>query len=371
MRLIHAADYGGPYAGSFIPMLRAVLRGARERGHEAEAVFSEVARGRSWLADLDRDGIPYRFASVADRGALAGELWRLAGDDDGSCVFHTHFSGFDLAAARVARGRARTAAIWHIHTRLKHGAVAWARNAVRFAVLSRGTSEILCVAPDLARGVRRRLAPPGRVTFLPNAIDTRRFAPRSPDERQRARDQLGLPPHAPVLAHFGRDWHLKGGDLYLGAVARLVSEGRRDLVALDIGGGDPAERLAAELGIGPHVRVLESMLRVEDAYAAADVFVSPSRAEGMPYSVAEALAAGTAVAASDIPGQRFICEQIRGCRLTALDEGELARAVADLLDRDPGAAASEAAEARAWVVENMELQKWADRMLERYEALAG
>ena len=32
MRLFHLADYHGSYAGSFIPMLRAALLAARERG---------------------------------------------------------------------------------------------------------------------------------------------------------------------------------------------------------------------------------------------------------------------------------------------------------------------------------------------------
>jgi glycosyltransferase involved in cell wall biosynthesis len=148
-----------------------------------------------------------------------------------------------------------------------------------------------------------------------------------------------------------------------------LADGRHDLVALAIGGGEPAADLARQLGIERSVRVLESMGRVEDAYAAADVFVSLSRAEGMPYSVAEALASGTAVVATDIPGQRFICERIRGCRLTALDGDELAGAIADVLARDPPRAAAEAADARAWVVENMDLRVWADALLARYEAV--
>jgi glycosyltransferase involved in cell wall biosynthesis len=237
--------------------------------------------------------------------------------------------------------------------------------------MSRGVSQILCVAPDLARDVRRRLAPPGRVAFLPNAIDTDRFAPPDAGARQRARDALQLSAEAPVLAHFGWDWHRKGGDLYLRAVERLVAAGRRLVVALAIGGGEPAAELARELGLDGTVRVLGSVARVQDVYAAADVFVSPSRAEGMPYSVAEALASGTAVVASDIPGQRFICEGIRGCGLTALDDAELADAIGAVLARDPETAAAEAAEARAWVVANMDLRGWADNLLERYDALLG
>ena len=32
VRLVHLAGYGGPYAGSFVPMLRGVMRAARDRG---------------------------------------------------------------------------------------------------------------------------------------------------------------------------------------------------------------------------------------------------------------------------------------------------------------------------------------------------
>jgi glycosyltransferase involved in cell wall biosynthesis len=100
---------------------------------------------------------------------------------------------------------------------------------------------------------------------------------------------------------------------------------------------------------------------VEDVYAAADVFVSPSRAEGMPFAVAEALACGTPVVASDIPGHRYICGDHTGCELVPLDAGALAAA----LSRGSG---GDMAEARGWLERNMDIQVWAERLFDRYEA---
>jgi glycosyltransferase involved in cell wall biosynthesis len=362
MRLIHAADYGGPYPGSFIPMLRAVLGLGRERGMDVAAVFSEVARDRPWVAELEADGIPVHFMAVSSRRDVRAGLEALLGDG-GPCVLHTHFSSFDLPAAALGRSRPDTTVLWHMLSPLLPGPRAWARNAVRFALLSRGVERILCVAPDLAEDVKGRLAPRSRVEFVPNPIDTERFRPPTGDERARARRALGLPPDAPVLAHCGWDWTRKGGDVYLSAVARLA---RERLVAVTVGGGRKAEAAVSDLGLGSTVRVLEPVQRVEDVYAAADVFVSPSRAEGMPWSIIESLATGTAVVASDIPGQRWIGDRVDACRIVPLEAGSIAAGVESLLDRPPEQAAAEAEAARARIVETMDVRVWAERMHERY-----
>ena len=351
MRLIHASNYHSPYPGSFIAMLRAVLRLGLERGLRAEAVFEEGARGRAWLATLEADGIPVRFVCHDELGALLDE-------DDGPTILHVHFAGLQVEAARAARRRANTRCWWHVHTTLNTGPVAWARNAGRFGLVARSVEEILCVAPDLADGVRRRLGSKAKVVFVPNAIDLDRFRPLDPQERRAARERLGLPEDTRVLMHMGRDWTGKGGDLYLGAARRLAEE-RDDVLAVTVTPGDaPPEP----------IRRLEPTPRVEDVYGAADVFVSPSRAEGMPFAVTEALACGTPVVASDIPGQRYVCEAHSGCRLVPLDEAELARAIADVLDRDPAELARDMQSARDWLERNMDVDVWAERLFERYAA---
>jgi glycosyltransferase involved in cell wall biosynthesis len=363
VKLIHLADYGGPYAGSFIPMLRAVMGAARGCGWQVEAIFSEVARGRPWLADLEVDAIPYRFMSVDAHDPVAGAM------GEGGTVLHCHFSHFDIACARLARSRRDTIAFWHVHSPLQLGAKAWARNAVRFRFLSRGVTAMLCVAPDIQRAVLRRWAPRDRVELFPNAIDTGRFAAIDAARRAEARARLGLSEDQRVLLHFGWDWLRKGGDVYLDAVRRLT-ERHRDgpLVAITVGGGEPARELATASGLSGVVRVLPTTNEVDELYAAADLLISPSRAEGMPFSVAEALAAGTAVVATPLLGHRYLGDRLDACRIVPLDAEQLADAIDAQLRRDPVLAAREAADARAWILREMDLQAWAARLVDRYRA---
>ncbi len=344
-------------------MLRTILRAARDSGYDVEAVFPDEIRDRRWLRDLDRDELPFRFIGTSDISKMTREIDQIAGDD--RCIFHTHFSRFDLACAAHARRHPDNVVFWHVHSQLKPGAIAWARNAVRFTAMARGVEEIMCVAPDLPRAVRRRLAPPNRVTFVPNAIDTARFAPAPEGIRETVRAKVGVKGDAPLLLHFGWDWERKGGDLFLEAAARIP-----EAVAVTVGGGESAQRAASELGISGRVRVLEPTEKVEELYAAADVVVMPSRAEGMPFTMAEALSCGRPVVGSDIPGHRWICEHVRAGRLTPPDGEEIAREVSDVLAWNPRVRAANAAAARSWVQSEMDIEVWAARLLERYQRTA-
>lgn len=353
MRLLHVSNYHSPYPGSFIPMLRAALRLGLERGLRPEAVFLEGAEERPWVADLEADGIPVRFVR-------AGELARVLEDGDGEpAILHVHFALLQLEAARAAREHPGTRLFWHVHTTVAPGPYAWLRNAVRFRWLARDVDEILCVSPHLATALRRRLAPAARVVAFPNGIDLDRFRPAGPDERRAARERLGVPPDVPVTAHFGRDWRLKGGDVYEEAARRLRAGPRPELVALSVGAGPEA---------GEAVRRTEPAARVEDVYAAADVFVSSSRAEGgaPPFAVAESLACGTAVAASDIAGQRELGGHLDAVRVAPLRAEPLADAIEGLLARDPARVEADAAQARAWLERHMDVRMWAERLFERY-----
>ncbi len=153
-------------------------------------------------------------------------------------------------------------------------------------------------------------------------------------QRQAARDELGLPAGRPLLVHFGWDWLRKGGDVFEAAL-RMLRDSGADLTGVTVGGGDAARELRARLGLDGDLTVLEPTDKVQQMYAAADVFVAPSRAEGTPYSVLEAVSSGTAAVVSDIPGHATIGAHAPACVITPLEAAPIAAAIRGLLERDP------------------------------------
>ncbi len=249
---------------------------------------------------------------------------------------------------------------------MRSEAVVRARNVVKFGVLSRGVDQILCVAPDIAEAVRNRGARPGHVRFLPNAIDLDRFPPPTTEQRRRARQLLELPPEATVLLHFGWDWERKGGDIFLRAVRQArARENPADLLAVTVGGGSAARAQVTALGLDGAVRVLEARDDVWTFYAAADIFVSPSRAEGMPYSMLEALATGLRVVASDIPGQRLVGQDLAACLLVSLDVDAVATGVSAQV-RASEAGSTDVLAIRRDLGRRVDLTAWARTVVDLY-----
>lgn len=143
------------------------------------------------------------------------------------------------------------------------------------------------------RTLAQRFEPRVPVLVIPNGVDLKRFAP--PVRR------AWNPPH---LLFVGRVVYQKGLDVLFEALARL-----RDLPwQLTIVGDGPyravLESQAEALGLRERIRFAgwQSPERIPDFYRQANLFVFPSRDEGMPNAVLEAMASGLPVVATRIAG---------------------------------------------------------------------
>ena len=370
MKVVHLAAYGrSPYSGSFIPMLRAIGRTARRRGADLELVLDPPARGKPWISELEDDDLPIRFLQPRSRRSV-GELRGLRSPAGASTVMHSHFSGFDLAAAAAGVHSPATAVFWHVHTILVPGRRAWVRNAIKYRLGGSLTDGILCAGIEVERELVRRLAPRNRMHLAPNAIDTSRFQPATRHERSQARTRLGLPLDAEILLHFGWNWPIKDGDLYLRAVQELLraKQGGRSIVALTVGGGEPARRSRAALALEDSVRIVNPVSDVRSLYAVADVFVSTSRAEGSPFALAEALSCGLPVVATDIPAHRALAAKGLGAYILAPGQPTaIAAAIHDKLTLNPDQRAREAASGREYMVVAHDVNPWSERLFDLYE----
>jgi glycosyltransferase involved in cell wall biosynthesis len=152
----------------------------------------------------------------------------------------------------------------------------------------------------------------GKFTTLHTGFDVSRY--EAPRERGFAlRAQLGLPPRASVVGLVGSITERKGHDLLVGAAPAIVAAHpeTRFLLVGDVPAGQEAyrNRVQAEiraLGLERHFAWLGYTPDVAASYAAMDLLVLPSRSEGLPRTLVEALASGLPVVASDVGGVREI-----------------------------------------------------------------
>ncbi len=140
-----------------------------------------------------------------------------------------------------------------------------------------------------------------RVGVFARGVDRRRF---SPGDGMAARRRLGLPLDRSVVLWVGHMVRVKGLDVLLAAWQQIHHGPHQPLLIL---AGDGEERGALEAMPTPledSVRFIGSVpnAALPDWYRAADVVVLPSRSEGVPNVLLEALACGTPFVASAVGG---------------------------------------------------------------------
>ncbi|MEX2108309.1 MAG: glycosyltransferase family 4 protein [Solirubrobacterales bacterium] len=364
-RLVHLAAYPRPQAGSFIPFMRSVLDAAQARGWDVVAVLPTEAAGREWIGQFEDAEISVEYAYGSRRSLTRWLRGRLK-DSDEQTILHTHFTGYDVPAALAARGRPNVEVYWHIHTVLSDRPRARLANALKFSLIGRGVKRVLTPSSDVADELVKRGTKREKVSVFPNAIDAEAFQPASPEQRARLRQELGIPEGPDVLLHFGRDWYLKDGDIFLDALAILIEQGR-SVIGLVNQGGEAAQRAAELRDLEAHVRLVGLFPQPQKLYGAADLMVASSRGEGMPFAMIEALCSGLPVVASDLPGHRFMGDRVESCAIVSRDASKMATAIAAFLDMRSEARAALGESAHRWIAENLDLRAAAERLLDDYE----
>ena len=190
-------------------------------------------------------------------------------------------------------------------------------------------AQIIAVSDETARSlVEWAPGTKNKVTTIENALLIDRYAEAPPTPRS----ELGVPDGVPLIAILARLEPVKDIATLLDAVARVPD------VFLAIAGDGPLrpslEAKAKNLGIAGRVRFLGRIAGVAGLLKAADLYVQPSRHEGFPRAVAEAMAAGLPVVVSDAPGFADLVGDA-AIRVPVGDPTALADAIRTVL-ADPG-----------------------------------
>ncbi len=189
-----------------------------------------------------------------------------------------------------------------------------------------GAGVLACVSEHSARSLASLLPEPRAIEITGHVIDGQSDATPPTDE------------HEPleILCPARLEPH-KGVDVLLRAFA-LVGGGREPRARLTIVGsgrdGGRLKKLARDLNIGGATRFAGALTPalMTEAMLAAGAMVLPSRSEGLPLALLEAMACGKAVVASRAGGiPEIICDGENGLLVEPDDPPQLARALGKIM----------------------------------------
>ncbi len=321
LRVLHVLNELRPSGAE--TMLESAARHWRDLGFAGEAVSTGTRPG-PYAQALGNAGFLVHHVPV---GRSVGDLLRFARFLRGRRVdvVHQHCEGrgywLSLAARWTGHPVLRT-----VHSNFQFdGNLRWRRRIQR-AHLRRLGVRFVAVSPGVARNEAERFANP--TTLVWNWLDPSRFAPPSANEREAARSALGVAPATFVLASVGNCSDVKNHAAILQALARL--RGTREVLYVHAGIEDPhrPERaLARALGVERNAVFLGWVPDARRVLAAADIYVMPSKLEGLSIAALEALALGLPALLADVPGLSDLREIFSTIRYFAPDAASLAAAL--------------------------------------------
>ncbi|WP_232080865.1 glycosyltransferase [Variovorax sp. SRS16] len=237
----------------------------------------------------------HRPDTLHAHSSVAGVVARIAGRIAGIPVIYTvHGFGFKPEIPRLQR---------------------WAAWMAEWT-LARLTAHMVCVSSHEMQLARRLPIARGRLSVIPNGVA---------DTPERAQ-----PDHAPArIVMVARLARPKRPDLLLHALALLRARLGHEVPASLIGSGPD---MAAHRALARQLK-LQAVDFTGDAddvpkrLAQHGVFVLMSDHEGLPISVIEAMRAGLAIVASDLPGMRELIDDGTHGLLVANEAGALAEAL--------------------------------------------
>jgi len=230
---------------------------------------------------------------------------------------------------------------------------------------ARTCDAVIAVSNFIRQGAIRCGLPDSVIEVIPDGIELPAELP-SPETRARTRARWGSTESEFLIGHLGAFTHEKGQDVALQAL-QILKESlpqARLLLAGDgptLGNPGTAQRYAA---LGERVRLCGAVQDPAEFFSALDLFVMPSKSEGLGSSALVAMSYGLPVVASRVGGLPEVVEEGRTGWLVEPDSpGALAEAIL--------AAAADRTRLQQWGLNGRERarQFTVDIMVQRTEAL--
>jgi glycosyltransferase involved in cell wall biosynthesis len=373
----------------------AQARDLRARGYEASIIT--LRHEKTWPEHEEIEGVPVmRVAGglLAERERLPGALkkmvylvgllwlgltlWRHRRRYDILHVYQLNLPALPAALACRLTGKPMIVSVRSASARQQDGREAGGdlaslealgKPVVQFtrSLLRRNRAVVIVLSSRMESYLAAHNFHLPDLRLIPNGVDTSRFAPsHAPASGERAR----------CVVCISKMRYEKGIDVLLRAW-RLVQEQQAtaERARLIIVGDGPLlgqlEALAVELGIAGSVEFAGLQDNIPAQLHRGNVAVLPSRWEGMPNALLEAMACGLACVATRVSGSEDIIQHgVNGLLVEPEDEMGLAQALLTLL-RDQELVQKYGQAARESVEQRYTFEHMMDRYMEIYRHLAG
>jgi glycosyltransferase involved in cell wall biosynthesis len=200
-----------------------------------------------------------------------------------------------------------------------------------FIINSSMANGFVCVSERTRQSAMKEGIREERITVIANGIKP---SPVHPDAALQIRSEMGVKEGMSLVLTAGRLTYQKAHTFLLKAIPRVIQNFPGVVFAI---AGDGVlrkdlEQETRDLGITACVRFLGFRGDVLDLMAASDIFVLPSRSEGMPLVVLEAMSVGVPVVATQVEGiAEVIQDGICGYLVQPEDEFDLSEKMISLL----------------------------------------
>lgn len=366
-----------PIWGGAENQLRQLCSHLARNGCEVSVVTRRWERGVP-ARDLV-DGVAVRRIGLS-LGSLPGSLafaaalfWYLLKHGGKTDIIHSHGAAALGALCALAARSTGTRCVAKIATAGRIPKLD--RNILGRSVLAsfKRADVIVCLSDEIHGELDRIGVSKDRIVRVPNAVDTDRFQPFSPERRRDWRRGKGVGEHAPLVVFSGRLVPRKGPDVLLDAWVQVIAR-HPDAHLVFLGSGlaqvdsvEPALRLQVARESIANVTFEGATDKPEDFLGGADVLVLPSFKEGFPNALLEAMAAGLASVSTRIGGVvDLIADGDTGFVVPPGDADALADRICLLL-ANPEVRCEMGKRARSQVLENYQCGK----IFARYHTIYG
>lgn len=288
-------------------------------------------------------------------------------------LIHTHLFGNDLYGflASCLTG------CQVIHTLHGWDSLRSHRRRVAYRFMAKRAARVIAISEILEAEFKRRIPiREDKLRVIHNGIAVERYG--NPIDPHALRRRLGLPLVGPLIGMVGNIKPVKGIDILLASVPRIATAypNASYVIMGETYNGYESYRASLDdlidrLGIRDHVTFVGSTNTVPEILAALDIYVVPSRSEGLSLALLEAMASRLPVVATAVGGTPGVVrDEVTGLLIRPESPADLAARVCRLL-AEPLLARQLGQAARKLVADRYHTREMAARYLALYQEVIG